>query len=474
MKYTSVLEVIDNFFGSKLPDFSALPEATIDEFGTEVRRFSETYEPPPIKEPDMFPSFLGGWPSARWGGYNPSVMTSLLYSGQVLVKDLLLDWFSDEQYQLPQTIPSKVMQGVMFRNQSGYKVLRSTPESRLATNRHFLSRTIPVIVQSRPLIEKGILVLAPTKKFEFQNQQSLEELATALLPNTIPSVRNFTAQFRPLDLPVSDDKRGMFLLWQTTNIPLMEGQIREQVREALYYFALEYRLAQYYGFTYTSTFPFEEYVCHNAVNPLMKKQSGQHLYQGVLTSKFPFYGGLTPDIIATIRDDDNFSEFRHELYDIYADVPSDLSGSEIRRHIKEKEEAKLRPTLDKLERSEAKKPLSSFGFSRIGVLRLAATVAIGLASPVGITLATGAGVLGEVFQRYAQREHEKGSIVIWKKLYNHSRTIKTEFGEPLPPNPDLKKPYWGIPLVDGLKVSMTEGMVDTVLPKEKSGQEKPG
>jgi hypothetical protein len=157
MKVISTLEVIDNFFGEKLPDFAVLSAQTIDDFGREVRRFAVSYTPPTIVNKDTSPSFLGGWPSARWTEYSPLVMTSILYSGQVLVKDPIIDWFCDEQYLIPHLIPTEYEHIVLIRQRSGYKQNPDHAEYNLEQTRLFLNSTIPAMVQARPLIESGIL-----------------------------------------------------------------------------------------------------------------------------------------------------------------------------------------------------------------------------------------------------------------------------------------------------------------------------
>ncbi|MEZ4670431.1 MAG: hypothetical protein R3E39_21195 [Anaerolineae bacterium] len=474
MPDTTILDVLDSFFGNKLPDFSSLSEGTIEDFGKEVRRFSETYEPPAVKEDDVYPCFLGGWPSARWGDFSPLIMTSLLYSSSVLVKDLIIDWFSDEQYELPQFV--EVNDNLILpREQRGYRTPNDNRdgnrEARLVANRNFLRVTVPMFLEARKLIEKGILISVPSKRFEYLNQKHAEELATSLLPLAVSSVKDFTDQFRPRDLARTDNLRGLFMFMQSSNKSLIENQIRQEVREALYYFATEYLLAEHYGFTYTSTFPFEEHVCHNAITPLLRKQSGHYVYQGVLNSKLPLYQGLNPQVIADIRNDDNFVDFRRELYQIYADVPQGASGSDMRRHIREAEEVLLRPILQKLEVSEKKRPLSGLGFTRIGVLRMAATVLLGLAAPTGIGTATSVGVLGEVVQRFVQRDRTKGASVIWRKLFNHGRSIKEEFDSQVKGITPPRKPYWGIPFKDGMQAIVTEAIYVSATPKNTQESE---
>lgn len=468
MAVITTLNVIDNFFGDELPDFRSLSDEVIQDFGREIRRFSETYTPAQVKNEDTFPSFLGGWPSARWNDFSPLVMTSLLYSGQVLVKDILCDWFSDEQYKLPTGMPTSD-NIVIARNYLGYQGYHNNQKDSdltLRRNRYFLYKTLPVYLRARPLIESGILVLAPSRKFEYENRLKAEALATELLGRTVPSVSKFTQQFRPSDLPRGDLHRGGFLIMQSANKAIIEGQIIGGIREALYYLAVEYLLTQHFGFTYTATFPFEEYVCHSAITPALKTQTAGHrIYQGILNSKLPLYHNLTPEVVAQIRDDDSYSEFRRELYQVYATVPDQVSGAERRRHIREAEEALLRPQLEKIERNMKQGPLSRLGFSRFGVVRIAATVLTGLAT-IGLDPVTGVGTLGEVVQNFVQRNREKGSAVIWKKLYDHSRSVQTEFSDQKSKGEPRSKPYWGASLEDGLKATVTEMVYEDFPPEE--------
>jgi hypothetical protein len=60
---TTVLDVIDGFFGND-PDVLTVPGKALYEFGREVQRFADAYEPPPLADSERM-LYLGGWPSAN-------------------------------------------------------------------------------------------------------------------------------------------------------------------------------------------------------------------------------------------------------------------------------------------------------------------------------------------------------------------------------------------------------------------------
>ena len=102
----TVLDVLDNFLDTqKEKNILKISGTELYNLGEEVRKFSNTYQLPTVNEYQN-PIYLGGWPSANfWHALNSELlMTCLLYSGQILVKDPISDWFSDEQYYLTKFI----------------------------------------------------------------------------------------------------------------------------------------------------------------------------------------------------------------------------------------------------------------------------------------------------------------------------------------------------------------------------------
>jgi hypothetical protein len=78
-------------------DFSRLPGTAIHEFGEHVRDYAANAMP--NLDATKHPIYIGGWPSANfWFVNGDLILSSLLYSGQVLVRDPIADWFSNEQY----------------------------------------------------------------------------------------------------------------------------------------------------------------------------------------------------------------------------------------------------------------------------------------------------------------------------------------------------------------------------------------
>ena len=59
---TTILDVIDNFFTAKrVEDIGTVRGNVLHEFGEEVCRFVQAYEPPALDE-GLHPTYLGGWP----------------------------------------------------------------------------------------------------------------------------------------------------------------------------------------------------------------------------------------------------------------------------------------------------------------------------------------------------------------------------------------------------------------------------
>src|SRR4051794_19706593 len=136
----TIFDVLDNFSVSKGGlDFQTLPGTAIHEFGEVVRAFSAS-ERAGI-EPESDAVYLGGWPSANfWAVGGDFLLTSLLYSPQLLVRDPISDWFSVEKTMVRHKMAAR----------PGYWATDGTPN--VAATRGFLSGVVPLLERWRPLI----------------------------------------------------------------------------------------------------------------------------------------------------------------------------------------------------------------------------------------------------------------------------------------------------------------------------------
>jgi hypothetical protein len=151
----TILDVINNFFTiHQDQDIANLPGKDLWRFGEEVQRFSASYDPPALDD-KTFPIYLGGWPSANFfaADQGPLVLSTLLYSGQVLVKDPVADWFANEQYRVEHTLSDR----------QGYLDSDGTPD--IGRSRRFLANVIPALRALAPLIESGAIVLVQGEPF---------------------------------------------------------------------------------------------------------------------------------------------------------------------------------------------------------------------------------------------------------------------------------------------------------------------
>lgn len=447
----TILDVIDNFFAtSDDPNLLTTRGRTLFEFGEEVRKFAEYYEPPRPQE-NQHPTYLGGWPSANfWSGTNGRmILSSLLYSGQVLVKDPISDWFSEEQYLLQKPLASR----------TGYKRLDGSPN--VIETRQFLSETIPALQQMRPLIEAGIIVLIPSQKYVYSLRNSIAKLKQEVFGRITEDLIEVIKRFEPYDLPISDSTRGLFVFAGGNQ----EQQIARAVERSVSYFAEEYCLASAFGFDYAAMFPYEQFLCKEGLEKSLLVSPSDRVLHAVLNSRLPLYQGLNPKVISQIRDDSSFADFRSQLYDIYRDIPQTTDSREIDKYIKEAEEAKLKPTIL---RAEAE--VKSGAISRLGVgivnkgFRIMSSILIRLASD---SLANPTVVAAEEIAQETSstlidslfgRRSKLGPISIWKKLYSHQIRIEDEIK--VMTRGEMKKSghFWGIPQKPSMSVTISNGL----------------
>lgn len=332
--------------------------------------------------------------------------------------------------------------------------------------RVFLSHVIPVLISLKPLIDAGIIVLVPSKEFIYANQSRIQTITNEITAAVSVDTEGFIKRFGSRDLAVEDNVRGMFIFAGGDR----EEQIRQQIKSSVYYFISEYLLARMHGFNYTAPFEYEAFLCKEGLENSLSKMPGAKVLHAIFNSELPLYSGLTPEIIAKIRDDDNYAGFRAELYQIYSGIPEGLNQEELEKYIAEQEGALLRPILQKAENEVKTGTISKLG---IGLLssgfKIFGSVLTGSAllpsNPnMSAGVIAGAAAINELFNvvgdSMKKDKVDQGTTQIWSRLYNHNKNYQTEVtGVRLQEGKNIEetKELWGIPKEPSPNVFITEG-----------------
>jgi hypothetical protein len=438
----TILDVVDNFFGSGV-DISRVPGKAIVEFGEEVQRFADAYDPEPT-EGDLDCVYLGGWPSANiWLAETGSLtMTSLLYAERAIGCDPISDWFAPERQTLPAFMPSRPG----FRDGDGRALI--------AESRRYLSIAVPGLQALRPLIETNVVALVPFRRFLGGAQERVAALSDAIESSVMTSPLEFTQRFSPTDLALDDNLRGAFVFAGGER----EVQIRRKVRQAIEFFASEYLFAVEHGATYTAPFEFERHLVETGVGGVCET-TGTRVMSALLRTRFPLFGSLTPGVIASVRSDDRLGELRGAIYGLYSAIPSAWSAEQTDASIAEAEQALLGPIIARLEVDAGKGPLQKVlnvlpgAAFRMGVgLAIGSAIAPGPLLPALIAGAsTDAAVGGADKVRNRPRRR-----TVWKTLFDHSRSVEHEVRNSTP-EPGSTGDWWGIPVKPSMSVTVTAG-----------------
>lgn len=461
----TILDVLDNFLSSRATssrNIARIPGKALYELGEEVRRFAREYSPTSPGE-GLQPAYLGGWPSANfWDSQSGDLaMASLLYSGSLLAKDPISDWFSMEQYAIPTKMAAR----------PGF-ISPQTGKPNITGTRIFLSIVIPALYRLRPLIDSGILVLVPSKAFIARHLHSIDKIAEKITLQICSDMHGFTHRFQPHDLPMEDNIRGM--------IPFAGGNRKEQIQKAVLhsvkYFAAEHLLASSFGYVYTAPFAYESYLCEECLGPTVAQATGSTVLQGVFRSRLRLFQGLTPEIVASIRDDDNFGLFRSQLYQTYSNIPSNCTQAELDQYITEAEEALIAPCLSELEREVTQGVLSKIGINfKQAATNMGIGVLAGLAFSAGqdiktIIASTGAGAIAGFCSSFITKR-PSGPQMIWKRLFDHNSKLVNElphskFVDGTHKIESSRTELWGIPEKASMKLHISSGILimDTVRP----------
>jgi len=467
----TVYDVIDNFFsntGSLNKELDTLSGIKIRDFAEEVHRYSENFEFPQKKE-NTFPIYLGGWPSANiWNvGISAPTFISLLYSGQLLAKDPISDWFSPDQYNFSRVLPSRPG---FIKDISASKIEWNIPQTRA-----FLKNVIPQLYRIRSLVESGLIVLAPSMHSRSKNSNLINKISTSISDRIFSDAQSFCTEFSPLELPLDDNVRGMFPFAGGNR----EAQIKKKVIQSCNYIVSEYLFSKSNGFDFVAPYRFEEYVCDNGISKQLGEAQGSSVITCLLSSNLPLIKGITPEALISVRDDENFSEFRGQLFELYGNAPVD-NDEELSKYLAEVENSRILPILQRIQKDASGGVLSKIGLN-IGpsIIRIGGGV-IGASISTTITAdptwgfaagATAAGIAAEIAGQAAGevkkiKDKIKGKLtrteLVWKKLMVPGINADSEISNNLSKKKaeNIAGPeFWGIPEIPGKSVTITQGTI---------------
>lgn len=444
----SVLDVIDNFTSPSGRDLNTAPGSALEEFGDHVRYLAAAQ---PTDAPQSSDSvYLGGWPSANfWAVGGDLLLSSLLYSPAVLVRDPISDWFSDEQYLVRHKMSAR----------PGYLDAERRPN--VAATRAFLTNVVPQLRAWRPLIESGVVKLVTSEAHAFANSSEIGQLQERLESRLLTDPVSYAARFRPGEIAVEDNVRGSFVFAGGDQLT----QLRKAQADGIYHFAREFVLATNHGATYTAPFRHERYLCREGLNTFISPS--QKVVEALLRSELPVLNGLTPGIIAKLHEDDGFASFREKLHVVYAHVPLDESDENIRRYIHEQESALLQPLLRDAEKSADRGPIGKLGVTLTNnAFALSAALATGLIFK-DPGAATAAGVTGIAAQaKLSEKIGAPPAQRVWNTLMKHSRSARNEMRGVEVTSTGAPDRLWGIPTAASMDVTIADGelLIDHFLP----------
>lgn len=441
----STIDVIDAYLtGRDDADFTTVAGRDLESFGERVREFS-THHTPDIDQRNH-PIYLGGWPSANFallGG--DMILTSLLYSGQVLVRDPIADWFSVEQYRVEH----------MMSARRGFHPPDEDAETRTRRTRAFLTTVVPQLMRMRPLIEAGIVVPVPSEPLYFRERGRIDRLRRDIESHLAMDPVHYAARFNAEEIATEDNVRGYF--------PMAPGpdpapQVRRALSHGVRYFAREFSLADNYGVTYTAPFAHERYLCQEGVSRFVGTSS--RVVDAVLRSGLPVFHDLTPEVIRDVHDDDAFGEFRATLHQVYQGTPVEDPAAAA-AYIRDQENALLQPLITQGERAASRGFLARLGAS-LSQNKFAIAAALATDVTVGtLGAATAIAVAGTFADDAIRSRRDEGPVRIWSSLVAHNQRVSDEVRgvQHAPAAPSVEDTPWGIPREPGMSISVTAGQL---------------
>lgn len=328
----TILDIVDDFTDHGRLDVRTAP-------GTALHELAHTVQSATLVSPEPTsggtPVWLGGWPSANfWAVGGDMLLSSLLYSPRVVVRDPISDWFSKDQYAVEHLTPAR----------PGHfsDVDRGIPN--IMATRSFLSTVLPELEAWRPLIDAGIVTLVHSAEHHLANRQQINDLHRYLEKALLDDPVGYAAQFSPMEMATEDNVRGMFVFAGGDR----ETQLRRAQSHALRYLAREYLLATSCGADYTAPFRHEQHVCRHGVATALGPS--ERVVHALVSSQMPIFSGLDPSVVAKVHDDPNIAEFRRDLHLAYKDMPIDSDDRERARYLHDQELHQLGPAIARAER----------------------------------------------------------------------------------------------------------------------------
>ncbi|OII06954.1 hypothetical protein BIU96_05110 [Curtobacterium sp. MCBA15_008] len=405
----------------------------------------------------LAPAYIGGWPSSNFGLVNGDLLlSSLLYNEQVLIHDPIADWFSDDQYFVEH----------MMASRPGHRDLERNRQN-TAETRQFLFTAAQTLRGLRPLIESGIIGLIPTSHVIRNRNREIADLVARLAQLESLQHPQYTSRFAPHEIPVEDNRRGMFVF---AGDPDPGQQLAQALSRGLTYFAREYVLAEEYGATYTAAFDHELYICRNGT---FATRPQRQVTEAILQSRLPIFHALNPRLITDIHQDDAFASFRSELHGLYENAPAGATQADLAAYVADQEQVRLQPTLDAAKRSAERGLLDKIG---VGLSR----GAFGIVSGIVTDLASGtngigtlAGAVGAAATGFVGRPSRGSSQPVWSSLVRHHKSVSDEFrGVQVAQGGSSEG--WNIPTTPSTTVTVTSGaLISDFLPKSGTAQLSP-
>jgi hypothetical protein len=441
----TVLDVVEDYFRLRSDaDPRTIPGKALYELGDEIRSFAASYSLP--APPAGQRVYIGGWPSASfWAVHGDMILTSLLYSGQVLIKDPLSDWFSEEQYL------NRHKQGA----RPGYRTSEFTPN--VVETRSFLAKVLPALIALKPLVDAGLVALLPSERYTYTEHARIAALEDALGGVILPDVMAYTQKYSPMDVPVEDNQRGLFVFAGGER----DKQLTEAARAGLRYFAREYALATANEATYVAPFPHEQFLTGHGLAQVVRPAG--NVAHALLQSELPIFSGLTPSLLVKMHCDDNFSAFRHDLHTVYSGAPVGQGQQAMHEYVVDQEASLLTPRVVAAQRSIETGPLRHLGAT---IAEAKVGIAMGLlvdltAGTRGAATVTGAAKTVVDHLVNVRRKKGEGARPLWTALVRHGRTVQHELrhvqahaGENVG-----RSQFWGIPERASMSVTVSTGQL---------------
>jgi hypothetical protein len=444
---TTILDVVDNYMTSlRAESIERMPGADLWRMHEVVCSYVDTFQPPEL-DSRRFPVYLGGWPSANVHDAEKSelMLSTLLYAGQIVAKDPISDWFSRARYH-DLLRPMAARQGF----------LDDQRRPNVAGTRAFLANVVPALHRLRPLIESGVLVLVPSEGLLAENSDKVNSLRTRLLNAVGVNPEVNVGRFRPDEMPVDDRVRGLFTFAGGDR----EVQLRKAIERSLQFFSREWLLATTVGAEYAAPWRNEQYLCEHGLGTLLGANEHHRVINALLRSELSIFSGLTPRLVASVRDDDTFVDFRAKLFDVYRSIQGSAGDENLGRIIGQTEKTMLGPVLLRVEKAARHGFLYRAG---AGLLPTAFSIGAQLLyakTTGGLSLSdAGQVAIGELADRVPFKR-TRDPLSAWTKLHRHKRTPNDDVQRigTIPAQPVGEKP-WEIDEKPSMNVRITAGKI---------------